>query len=144
MRLGSLMLTAYLFSMIHAEAQDHVPPIHIEKLTETTDAWDGTPYNSYPSGPPRISILRITIPPHTTMKWHTHPVPNAGYVISGELTIEKLDGTKKHVTAGQAVAETVNNIHRGITGDSSVVLIVFYAGASDLPLSQDADPEIEH
>ena len=144
MRLGSLMLTACLFSVIHAEAQDHVAPIHIEKLTETTSAWDGTPYNSYPSGPPQISILRFTIPPHTTMKWHTHLVPNAGYVISGEITIEKLDGTKKHVAAGQAVAETVNNIHRGITGESTAVLIVFYAGPIDLPLSQDSHPEVEH
>jgi quercetin dioxygenase-like cupin family protein len=144
LRLSSLILSALLLSGIYAEAQDHAATIQVEKLTDTTSSWDGKPYNAYPSGQPEVSILKITIPPHTTMKWHTHPMPNAAYVIAGELTIEKLDGTKKHVTAGQAVTETVNSIHRGITGDSPVVLVVFYAGATGLPLSQEAHPEPGH
>lgn len=39
----------------------------------------------------------------------------------------KKDGKKQHFAAGQAVAETVDTFHRGITGNEPVVLIVFYA-----------------
>ncbi len=41
----------------------------------------------------------------------------------------------QHFVAGQAVTETVNSVHRGITGTEPTVLIVFYPGAPGLPLS---------
>ena len=64
-------------------------------------------------------------------------MPSAAYLVSGELTLErKKDGKKQHLTAGQAVPETVNTLHRGITGDEPVVLIMFYAGSADEPLTQ--------
>ena len=116
-------------------AENTSPAIRIEKLIESSSSWDGTPYESYPRGKPQITILRFTIAPHTTMKWHSHPIPNAGYILSGELTIEKKDGTKRHFVAGQAVAETVDSIHRGITGAEPTVLIVFYPGTPGLPVS---------
>ena len=107
-----------------------------ETLARNTSSWDGTPYKSYPAGRPQISVLKITIAPHTTMQWHTHPMPNAAYVLSGKLTVEKKDGTKKPFAAGQAFTETVGSIHRGVTGNEGVVLIVFYAGRPGLPLLQ--------
>ena len=110
--------------------------IQTEILIQSTSSWDGTPYVSYPAGRPQITILKITIAPHTTLKWHSHPLPNAGYILSGELTIEREDGTKEHFVAGQAVTETVNSVHRGITGAERTVLIVFYPGTPGLPLSQ--------
>jgi hypothetical protein len=33
------------------------------------------------------------------MKWHSHPLPNTGYILSDALTIEKKDGTKQHFAA---------------------------------------------
>jgi hypothetical protein len=63
-------------------------------------------------------------------------MPNAAYVLSGELTLDEKGGTRKHFVAGQAISETVNRIHRGVTGEAPVVLIVFYAGAPGLPLSR--------
>ncbi len=119
-----------------AAAQDTPPPPKVETLLKTTSSWDGTPYKAYPSGQPEITVLKITIPPHSALKWHTHPIPNAAYVLSGEFTIEKKDGTRKHFTAGEAVTETVDILHRGITEDQPVTLIVFYAGAPGVPLSQ--------
>ena len=62
-------------------------------------------------------------------------MPNAGYILSGDLTIEKKDGTKRHFVAGQAVTETVDSVHRGITGPEPTTLIVFYAGAVGKALS---------
>ena len=86
-------------------------------------------------GKPEVTVLKITIAPNTVMKWHSHPVPNVGYILSGVLTIEKKDGTKRKFVAGQAVPETVDSLHRGITGAEPVELIVFYAGTPQLPLS---------
>lgn len=106
-----------------------------EKLLETTKAWDGTAYQ-YPKGQAELSVLRITIPAHTRMAWHEHPVPNAAYIVSGELTVERKDGKSLHLKAGDVLPELVNVVHRGEAGDSDVVLIVFYAGAVGVPLSR--------
>jgi quercetin dioxygenase-like cupin family protein len=117
-----------------AMAEDVSSRIKTETLLQSTESWDGTPYKAYPAGQPKITVLKITIAANTTMKWHSHPMPNAGYVLSGELTVEKKDGTTQHFVEGQAIAESVNSIHRGITGPQPVVLIVFYSGTPDLPL----------
>jgi len=111
--------------------------VAMETLLQTSTSWDGAAYKNYPAGQPEISIVKVTIPPHTKMQWHTHPMPNAGYLLSGELTVERQDGSAKHhYTAGQAIAETVGTVHRGVTGDSPAVIIVFYAGTKGMPLSQ--------
>jgi len=69
------------------------------------------------------------------MTWHKHLFPNAGYILSGDLTIEKRDGTIRHFVTGDAVAETVNSVHRGVAGEAGAVLVVFYAGNAELPLT---------
>ena len=132
-----VMVAALLSSALvcSASAEDHSSGIKMETLLQSTASWDGTPYKAYPAGQPKITVLKITIPANTVMKWHSHPFPNAGYVLSGELTIEKKDGTREHFVEGQAVAETVDSVHRGMTGTQPVVLIVFYSGTPDLPLA---------
>jgi quercetin dioxygenase-like cupin family protein len=117
-----------------AAAEDSQRPIQTETLIQTTSAWDGMPYKTYPGGQPQITVLKVTIPPHTVMKWHSHPIPNAGYILAGDLTIEKEDGTKRHFVAGQAITETVDSVHRGLTGSEPAVLIVFYSGVVWKPL----------
>jgi quercetin dioxygenase-like cupin family protein len=132
------MIAALLASLIPyaAQAADTPSSIETETLIQSASSWDGTPYISYPAGRPQITILKITVAPNTTMKWHSHPLPIAGYILSGELTIEKADGAKQHFVAGQAITETVNSVHRGITGAEPTVLIVFCPGTPGLPLSQ--------
>ena len=111
--------------------------VRSETLLRSTTSWDGERYKSYPTGQPELSILKITVPPHTKLEWHSHPMPSAAYLVSGELTLErKKDGKKQHLTAGQAVPETVDTLHRGITGDEPIVLIMFCAGSADEPLIQ--------
>jgi quercetin dioxygenase-like cupin family protein len=117
-------------------AQQAPSGIKVETLLKTSKSWDGTPYKGYPSGSPQLSVLKIEIPAHSVLPWHTHPMPNAGYVLSGEITVEKKDGEKQTVKAGQVLPETVGSVHRGVTGDSPVTLIVFYAGTEGMPLSQ--------
>jgi hypothetical protein len=50
-------------------------------------------------------------------------MPSAAYIVAGELTLErKRDGKKQRFTAGQAVSETVDTLHRGVAGSEPVVL----------------------
>jgi quercetin dioxygenase-like cupin family protein len=38
---------------------------------------------AYPAGRPELSVLKIAIPPHSQLKWHTHPMPNIAYILIG-------------------------------------------------------------
>lgn len=107
-----------------------------EVLLQSDHSWDGTKYTHYPSGPPELTMLKITIAPHSALPWHTHPFPNAGYILSGDLTIHD-KGSGKTVTyhAGQAFAESVDRVHRGESGDRPVVLLVTYSGTPGTPTS---------
>ncbi|MDR2489126.1 MAG: cupin domain-containing protein [Desulfovibrio sp.] len=111
-----------------------------QTLLGSSSAWDGSAYTAYPAERPQLSVLRISIAPRTVLAWHSHPMPNAAYVLSGELTVEKLDGTKRRFMEGETVAEMVGVTHRGVAGERPVVLIVFYAGAPGMPLSEAAGP----
>ncbi|TWI47972.1 Cupin domain-containing protein [Pseudomonas duriflava] len=112
------------------------PEIKAKVAMKEIASWDGTPYKSYLQGQPQLTILEITIPPHTALPWHQHPIPNAAYVVSGELTVEdRLSGKSLKVSAGQAFAESVNSSHRGVTGDEQAVVIVTYSGVEGTPLS---------
>jgi quercetin dioxygenase-like cupin family protein len=112
------------------------PQIKVEQLLQTTHAWDSSPYTRYPNGQPQVTVLKITIPPHTALPWHRHPIISVAYVLSGRLTIEKKNtGERKTLQVGQAVAETVQTSHRGFTTDEPVELIVFYAGKAGVPLT---------
>jgi quercetin dioxygenase-like cupin family protein len=111
--------------------------VQMDTLLRSDTSWDGTPYTTYPQGAPELTVLKITIPPHSSLPWHTHPMPNAAYVLSGQITVEKKEnGEKKLLTVGQVLPEMVDALHRGTTGDEPVVLIVFYAGIKDMPLSK--------
>jgi quercetin dioxygenase-like cupin family protein len=134
------LTTAFIMSSIlqSLSAQTLQPPVRTEVLSQATSSWDGTNYSSYPPGVPQLTVLKITIPPHTTLDWHRHPLPNAGYVLSGTLTVETEDGAKALFKTGQAISESVNVVHRGSSGDDTTVLIVFYAGTPSLPLSEPA------
>ena len=111
--------------------------IEREVLLKSSRSWDDTPYVRYPDATPELTVLRLKIPANTQLPWHTHPIPNTGYVLSGELLIESKDtGQTRRVKQGEAVAEMVDIVHRGVTGDEPVELIVFYAGSEGIPLSE--------
>ena len=111
--------------------------VSVETLLKTGASWDGTPFERYPDAAPELTVLKITIPPRTALPWHRHPMPNAAYVVSGELLVETRDGGQTiRLVAGDVLPEMVNGVHRGVTGDVPVVLIVFYAGARGLPVSE--------
>src|SRR5215472_6455343 len=136
---AALLIAIFAFTLLHkaTAGENRQPSVQSETLLRASSSWDGGPYKSYPAGRPQLAILKVTLAPHTVLEWHTHPIPNAAYLVSGELTLErKEDGKKQRFVAGQAVAETVGLFHRGIAGSEPVVLIVFYAGSPGVPLTK--------
>ncbi len=133
----ALITAATSLSSAYAQtAPGKVASAQREVLLEADHSWNGVPYKQYPQGAPQLTMLKLTIAPHTALPWHTHPFPNAAYVLSGTLTVhDKVSGKTKVFHQGEAFAETVNDVHRGETGDEPVVLLVTYAGTPGAPTS---------
>jgi quercetin dioxygenase-like cupin family protein len=134
-----------LSSLSSAYAQagaDKVAAAQSQVLVQADHSWNGKPYTQYPKGRPQLTMLKLTIAPHTKLPWHTHPFPNAAYVLSGSLTLhDKPSGKTKVFHQGEAFAESVDDIHRGETGDEPVVLLVTYSGTPGVPTSIPAKGE---
>ncbi|MBD2653483.1 cupin domain-containing protein [Synechocystis sp. FACHB-383] len=109
--------------------------IKVNTILKTETSWDGQPL-TYPEGQAEITGMIIELAPGAETGWHSHPVPSFGVLMEGELEVTLLDGQKKLIKAGEAIAEVVNTVHNGRNvGDSPVKILVFYAGATDLPIT---------
>lgn len=136
MKIRNLMLALATASLgvtgtASAAAQSQaVKSAHGDILVQDTKSWNGKSYEAYPGGTPQLTVLKMTIPAHTALPWHTHPFPNAGYVLSGQLTIQdRASGKEQTFKTGQAFTESVNDVHRGVSGDTPTVLIITYSGS---------------
>jgi quercetin dioxygenase-like cupin family protein len=119
-----------------------VETAHREILLQADHSWNGKPYTKYPAGQPELTMIKLTIAPHTVLPWHTHPFPNAGYVLSGTLTVhDRESGKTQTFHQGDAFAETVDDVHRGESGDEPTVLLITYAGTPGVPTSIPAKGE---
>ena len=115
---------------------------HREVLLQTTQSWNGKQYAHYPTGQPQLTTIKLTIAPHTALPWHTHPFPNVVYVLSGSLTLhDRASGKTLVVHQGQAVGESVDDVHRGESGNEPTVLLITYAGTPGVPTSVPAKGE---
>ena len=114
--------------------------VAISRVVETAASWDGAPLPSYPRGAPRVTILRATVPPHTTLAMHTHALVNAGVILRGELTVIAETGAQRMFRAGEGIVELVGTRHYGENrGDGELELVMFYAGTQGMSLSERAD-----
>ncbi len=139
-----LMASLFLFTGgVHASTADAAKPqVEVTQLLKTTQSWDGAQYRKYPEGQPEVSVLRYKIPAHSSLPWHTHPVVNVAYVLSGHLTVIRKDNAKTLVIGpGDVLPEIVGALHRGESGDEPVELIVFYAGTPSVPLTVKSEPD---
>lgn len=101
-----------------------------ELVAESYLSWNGDSLPAYPAGKPKISIVKVTIPPHSELPKHHHPVINAGVLLKGELTVVDIHGNILEMKAGDPIIEVVNTIHYGVNnGDEPAEILVFYAGA---------------
>jgi quercetin dioxygenase-like cupin family protein len=137
------IIAAASLSNAYAQAgADKVEPAQREVLLQADQSWNGKPYTQYPKGRPELTMLKVTLAPHTVLPWHTHPFPNAGYVLSGTLTLhDKASGKTRVVHQGEAFAESVDDIHRGEAGDEPAVLLITYAGTPGVATSIPAKGE---
>lgn len=101
-------------------------------LVKSDKSWDGSAMPAYPKGAPEISVLKITISPHTELPLHKHPIINAGYMVKGSLKVLTDENKTLHLKAGEALIEVVDKWHYGVNeGDEPVEIVVFYAGAKE-------------
>jgi quercetin dioxygenase-like cupin family protein len=123
-----------------ASAQEHGAQCgcarHAVEVLKTDMSWNGKPYDHYPEGRPQLTVMRFSIPPHSALPWHTHPMPNAAYIISGAITLEERATGRTHTfVAGEAFGESVNDVHRGYTQDEAAEIVCTYAGVAGMPVS---------
>lgn len=63
-------------------------------------------------------------------------------ILAGTITLHDKVGGKTHVVhQGEAVGESVDNVHRGESGDKTTVLLITYAGTPGVPTSVPAPGE---
>ena len=106
-------------------------------IVDTSVSWDGEALPPYPACEPRVTILRMTIGVGQRLPMHRHPIINAGIVLQGELTVVAENGLSKTFTAGSGIVELVNTFHYGENrGHEPVDLVMFYAGGTNIPLSE--------
>lgn len=136
-------LVILLFTLLSCSQQATLDSeIKIEKLLQTEKCWDGADLPAYPLEKPEISILKVSIPPHSKLGLHKHTIINAGVLITGELTVITEHNDTLHMKSGDALSEVVETWHYGINeGDKTAEIIVFYAGTSGIPLSVHASED---
>ena len=126
----------YILKKVISKTPAVASKVTSEVLLDTTTSWDGTLLPAYPQGQPRVTILQITVPPHTQLAPHYHPIINCAVILSGSLKVVKDDGKALIINEGEAISELVGSIHYGVNeGEVPVRLIVFYAGTETSPLS---------
>jgi quercetin dioxygenase-like cupin family protein len=139
---ATILAGASLMVVIAANDAKTVASGNREMLLQTAQSWNGKPYTHYPTGQPQLTTIKLTIAPHTALPWHTHPFPNVVYVLSGTLTLQdKASGKTQVVHQEEAVGESVDDIHRGESGDEPTVLLITYAGTPGVPTSIPAKGE---
>ena len=110
--------------------------ISVKELAKSSKSWDGKLLVPYSQGQPEITILSIRIPAGARLETHSHPVINAGVLMSGQLTVRTTDGKVLHLKAGDPIVEVVNTLHYGINeGTVPAEIIVFYAGIVGRPVT---------
>lgn len=131
-----LLLSILALGLVFCHSEDS-PEVVVETLAKATTSWNDSILPSYPAGQPEITVLKIDIPPHTTLDLHQHPVINAGVLLKGQLTVVSDQGQTLTMQAGDALIELVNTYHYGSnTGDETAQIIVFYAGIKDSAITE--------
>ena len=135
MKIKSLFFTICLLVLTSCGASK-IKEIQVVKLAETSKSWNGDELPNYPKGKPKVTVLKITIPPKTKLHKHYHPVINSGILLKGELKVVDINDNVLILKEGDVIVELVNKIHYGINeGNKPVEIVVFYAGTVDIPIT---------
>ncbi|ORU90501.1 MAG: hypothetical protein A6F71_05935 [Cycloclasticus sp. symbiont of Poecilosclerida sp. M] len=109
-----------------------VQQLFAEDLLQTEHSWDGGEI-AYPSGPAQITSFILALKEGQKVGFHCHPVPTMGYVLKGQIAVETMGGKKVALKQGEAVVEVMRTLHQGHALGGDAEILVFYAGATDMP-----------
>ena len=102
--------------------------------TDTTSIGQKIVYPTFASD--EVSIVKVTLPPGKSTGWHKHFFPVFAYVLKGTLTVEVENKKTLHFPVNSSFSEVINTLHNGVNnGNEDVVLIAFFMGEKDKPLS---------
>jgi len=110
--------------------------VETQVLVQTSKSWDGEVLPEYPEGTAGIKVLRIIVPPGTTLPLHKHPAINVGVLLKGELKVVTDEEETLILQPGEAIVEVVDKWHYGVNeADEPAEIIVFYAGTAGKPVT---------
>src|SRR5690554_2621524 len=143
MKQNLTLLCSIAFLSFFACKQNEVTKPKVVTLIETNKSWNGADLPNYPEGKPKITVLKITIPPRSKLSIHKHLVINAGVLTKGELTVVDEQNNTLNLKAGDALVELVDTFHYGENkGNSPAEIIVFYAGTEGTPITVTKNSEV--
>src|SRR5215471_10093578 len=123
-----LIVTLAVILFRQATAAENTPSaVRSATLLMSNTSWDGKPYKSSPPGQPELSVLKITLQPHTKLEWHSHPIPSAAYIVAGELTVERKKTERSNILspAKRFRRQWAHSTGEWQEGNEPVVFIVF-------------------
>lgn len=140
-----LLFSLFLPVLFTSCQQETIEKTEVITLAKSTHSWDGELLPSYLEGQPEVTILRIKIPPKTSLAIHEHPEINAGLMIRGELTVISEQQDTLYLKEGDTIVELVNKWHFGKNdGDDVAEIVVFYAGIKGTPVTILEDKVLAH
>ena len=102
--------------------------------TDTTSIGQKIVYPSFAKD--EVSIVKVTLPPGKSTGWHKHFFPVFAYVLQGTLTVEIENKKTLQFPVNSSFSEVINTLHNGVNnGNEDVVLIAFFMGEKEKPLS---------
>lgn len=102
--------------------------------TDTTSIGQKIVYPAFAND--EVSIIKVTLPPGKSTGWHKHFFPVFAYVLKGTLTVEVENKKTLQFPVNSSFSEVINTLHNGVNnGNEDVVLIAFFMGEKDKPLS---------
>lgn len=129
----AIMLFTFLSIVGYSQSNNKIV---IEPLLKTDTSYGGQKL-VYPSGDStETTLAKVIVPPGASTDWHMHDYPLYGYLIQGELTVERKGYPPFLMKAGSAYAEVIGTWHNGTNkGKVDCVFIVFSTGVRNHPLS---------
>lgn len=111
--------------------------IQVTPLLRTQTTVAGQPIVYPKTTEAQVTSVFVEIPPGAQTGWHKHPFPCFAYILSGSLDLEIEGGKTVRLTAGQAMAESINVLHNGTnSGTEPVKLVMFVMGEKDKPFTE--------
>lgn len=81
-----------------------------------------------------LQLIRVSFGPGFDTKRHSHPGPEASYVLEGEIDFIFDGEVPQRRTAGESIEIPAHAIHKGVAGPAGVVLLNSFVLAKGQPL----------